>query len=376
MKCGYQINVRDSSRVIFHSTLVTRALGMAVYFLLFADVVRSQPAGYYDTAAGLTGTQLQQALHDIIDNHTVSTYTDLWTHFQSTDKRSDGKVWDMYSDIPSGTPVYSYIFVTNQCGNYDSEGDCYNREHSFPKSWFGDNETIPAYTDLFHLYPTDGYVNNRRGNYPYGTTSAATWTSTNGSRLGTCSYPGYTGTVFEPVNAYKGDFARTYFYMAVRYYGEDDLWPGSEMVTGSQLKPWALKMLMEWDQADPVSQKETDRNNAVYLIQGNRNPFIDNTSYVNLIWGSQNNIGDADAEAAAARVWPNPAATTATIELPDRFSSGYRLKVLNVSGKVIMDRTVSGKPVTLDVGGFETGYYIIIASEGRMIMSLTLVVSH
>ncbi len=350
---------------------------LAAILFLQALLMQGQPAGYYDSAAGLTGTALQQALHDIIDNHTVSTYADLWTHFQNTDKRSDGKVWDMYSDIPSGTPVYSYIFITDQCGSagYNSEGDCYNREHSFPKSWFG-GDVEPMYTDLFHLYPTDGYVNNKRDNYPFGTTSAPGWTSTNGSKLGNCSYPGYTGTVFEPINAYKGDFARTYFYMAVRYYGEDGTWPGNDMVTGSQLKPWALKMLMEWDQADPVSQKETDRNNAVYLIQGNRNPFIDNTSYVNLIWGSQNDVGDIAAETSSARIWPNPASTTATIELPDGFSFSYRLKVMNVSGKVIMDRTVSGKPVTLDVGGFGTGYYIITASDSKRILSSPLVVSH
>ncbi len=134
------------------------------------------------------------------------------------------------------------------------------------------------YSDLFHLYPTDGWVNNKRENYPFGTTASPSWTSTNGSKLGACSYTGYSGTVFEPINAYKGDFARSYFYMAVRYYGEDSAWPGSDMVTGSQPKAWALKMLMEWDMSDPVSQKERDRNNVVYTIQGNRNPFIDNTS--------------------------------------------------------------------------------------------------
>jgi endonuclease I len=350
------------------------AHGKIKYCLFFFSLLQSyvfltgQPADYYDSASGLTGTALQQALHNIIDDHTPVSYADLWTHFQSTDKKSDGSVWDMYSD-------YNYIFMTNQCGNYDSEGDCYNREHSFPKSWFG-GEVIPMYTDLFHLYPTDGYVNGQRGDYPFGTTASPDWTSTNGSKVGPCSYTGYTGTVFEPISAYKGDFARSYFYMAVRYYGEDTGWPGSVMVTGAQLKTWALKMLMEWDISDPVSQKEKDRNEAVYLIQGNRNPFIDNTSYVDLIWGSQNGVEDVSLQAAMIRIWPNPAGVTATIELSDQFPDTYDIKIVNASGNVIMAKRVTGKPVSIDVTAFDTGYYIIMISGSNKVLAAPLIVSH
>ena len=317
----------------------------------------AQPAGYYSSAEGLTGNALQQALHDIIDNHTSSTYAELWTNFQSTDKKADGKVWDMYSDIPAGTPAYTFTFGTNQCGNYSAEGDCYNREHSFPKSWFG-GEVAPMYTDLFHLYPTDGYVNNQRGNYPFGTTASATWTSTNGSKVGYSSYPGYVDIVFEPVNGYKGDFARTYFYMAVRYYGEDSGWPGSGMVTGSQLKPWALNMLMAWDLLDPVSQKEKDRNEVVYLIQGNRNPFIDNPAYVTLIWGTQNGT-EKTARLKALKVWPNPASEMVTVELPETFSGLYDIRFIDISSDAIMHKSVSGKPLVLDISTLRTGFYII-----------------
>ncbi|OFY71803.1 MAG: hypothetical protein A2265_01200, partial [Bacteroidetes bacterium RIFOXYA12_FULL_33_9] len=168
------------------------------------------------------------------------------------------------------------------CGNYNSENDCYNREHSWPQSWF--DESSPMVSDLFHVYPTDGYVNGKRANYPYGEVNSPNWTSMNGSKLGTCSYPGYTGIVFEPIDAYKGDFARTYFYMSTRYYGEDAGWTGSPMVNGAELEPWAMKMMLEWSDADPVSQKEIDRNNAVYGIQNNRNPFIDHPEYAMEIW--------------------------------------------------------------------------------------------
>ncbi len=255
-------------------------------FLSGASILFGQPAGYYNDAEGKTGTALQESLHDIIDNHTVLSYSALWTAFYTTDDREDGKVWDMYSDNPDGADPYDYTFGTDQCGNYSGENSCYNREHSFPKSWF--NDASPMYTDLFHLYPTDGYVNGQRGNYPFGETDSPTWTSLNGSKLGPSSVNAYSGTIFEPIDAYKGDFARTYFYMAVRYYGEDSGWPGSPMVKGSQLLPWAKEMMVRWHEEDGVSQKEIDRNNEVYSFQGNRNPFIDHPEYVALMYGGGN----------------------------------------------------------------------------------------
>jgi len=236
------------------------------------------PPGYYSTAEGLTGEPLRAALHNIIDNHTSVSYDGLWSAFYTTDDKPNGKVWDMYSDVPGGTPPYEYTFGVDQGGSAGSEGTGYNREHSWPSSWYG--ATSPMYTDIFMVYPTDNEVNNKRGSYPFGEVNSPTWTSLNGSRLGSCSYPGYSGTVFEPIDEYKGDFARAYFYMTTRYYGEDGGWPGSDMTDGAVLLPWAENMLLEWNAADPVSQKELDRNEAVYDIQGNRNPFIDRPDFV------------------------------------------------------------------------------------------------
>jgi endonuclease I len=253
--------------------------------LSIASLWAQIPTGYYSDATGLSGAPLHQALHDIIDNHTVVSYGSLWTHYQTTDAKQNGKVWDMYSDIPGGTPPYEFTFVSDQCGNYGGEGDCYNREHSWPKSWF--NDTAPMNTDIFHVVPSDGYVNGQRGNYPYGEVSTPNWTSANGSKRGANTYPGYSGTVFEPIDAYKGDFARIYFYMSTRYLGEDSGWPGSPMVDGAQLETWALNMMMEWHTGDPVSQKEIARNNANYGVQNNRNPFVDHPEYVDYIWGDQ-----------------------------------------------------------------------------------------
>jgi endonuclease I len=250
--------------------------------IVFVSAFSQIPTGYYDPAQGLTGTPLRQALHTIIDNHSVKSYSSLWTHFQNTDKKTNGKVWDMYSDNPGGTPPYEFTFSSDQCGNYSGESDCYNREHSWPKSWF--NDLAPMESDLFHLYPTDGYVNNIRGNYPYGEVSNPNYTSQNGGKRGPNTFPGYTGTVFEPINEYKGDFARTYFYMCTRYYTEDAGWDVTDMTDKANLKAWALDLMKKWNEQDPVSAKEVARNNAVYAIQGNRNPFIDHPEYACVIW--------------------------------------------------------------------------------------------
>ncbi|MFH1865975.1 MAG: endonuclease, partial [Candidatus Eisenbacteria bacterium] len=256
--------------------LYSNAMVNVSYGFDYVDV--AAPAGYYDSAEGLLGETLQAALHAIIDNHAVQSYQYSWTAFMTTDDKPNGKVWDIYSDIPGGVPPYEYTFIVDEGGIGGVEGTGYNREHSWPSSWYG-GEVYPMYSDLFLLYPTDNYVNGQRGSYPYGEVDSPSWTSLNGSKLGNCTYSGYSGIAFEPIDAYKGDLARTYFYVTSRYYSEDAAWPGSAMADGAELLPWAVNMLLEWHVDDPVSRKELERNGTVYTMQGNRNPFIDRPEF-------------------------------------------------------------------------------------------------
>lgn len=240
---------------------------------------------YYKNASGQKGKNLKTALFKIISTHKQLSYNNLWEAFKATDKRADGKVWDMYSNTTS------FTFGTDQAGNYSKEGDKYNREHSFPKSWF--NDATPMYTDLVHLVPTDGYVNGKRSNYPFGETDGEKYTSKNGfSKLGSCTYPGYTGIVFEPNDEYKGDFARIYFYMATCYENKIASWK-SDMLDGTDYpayKKWVVSMLLKWAKEDPVSQKEIDWNNAVYGCQQNRNPYVDYPGLEQYVWGDKQNV--------------------------------------------------------------------------------------
>ena len=188
------------------------------------------PNGYYSNANGKTGDELKTALHDIIKGHHVVSYGGILNAFAYTDCKPNGKIWDIYSN-------YEYILSTGSCGEFEQEGECWNREHTWPQSWF--NESTAPRSDLFHVYPTDGFVNQQRGNYPFGEVSNPTYTSGNGSKLGPCATSGYSGKVFEPVDEYKGDLARSYFYMSVRYTGEDDDWTTSGMTNKAEIKPRA-----------------------------------------------------------------------------------------------------------------------------------------
>ncbi len=253
--------------------------------VIFAQI----PNDYYNSATGLEGEPLREALRSIISSgHSQNSYNNLHYYYKSTDDFGSNKVWDMYSMDGDGNANYYFYFNSGQtCGNYTQEGDCYNREHSVPKSWFNENQ--PMYADLFIVVPTDGYVNGRRSSLPYGETTNPTWTSTNGSKKGSCSYPGYSSTVFEPIDDFKGDFARAYFYTAARYKNVISSWSGANF-SGDNLSDWTINMLLEWHQLDPVSQKEIDRNNAVHDIQNNRNPFVDYPEWIECVWNSCNSL--------------------------------------------------------------------------------------
>ena len=306
------------------------------FFLLFslsiAVLASAQaPSNYYNSTNGLTGNQLKVALHNIIKGHTSVTYANLWTAFWSTDNKGNGVVWDMYSDRPGGTPPYIYYLEQDQCGNYSNEGDCYNREHSWPQSWFNNDGT--ARTDLHHIFPTDGYVNNKRGNYAFGEVRSASWTSRNGSKLGTCKTPGFSGTVFEPIDAYKGDFARAIMYMSVRYYGEDGSWGSSDMTTKSVIKDWAIDLLLRWNELDPVSEKEKDRNEVIFTdYQHNRNPFIDHPEYARMIWDPTWN--DVSEETDAVALFPNPVEHGQTLHVCGNAVDG--VEFFDLCGRIVL----------------------------------------
>ena len=262
----------------------------------------SLPA-YYEDIQGKSGKSLFDAVQKVTkEGYTSLGYDGLWGAFKTTDKKSNGKVWDMYSDC-------SWTFGSDQCGSYSSECDCYNREHSIPKSWFGGSTSGPG-CDIFHLVPTDGKVNGMRSNYAFGEVSSASYTYDGAKKgsaksitiIGGNTIAGNTGTtiscsgtVFEPRDEYKGDFARGYMGSLLKWAGDQSFTTGegskiftTNFTTGSfGLTKYGVALLMKWHRQDPVSQKEVARNNGIQQTQGNRNPFIDYPYLAEFIWGEK-----------------------------------------------------------------------------------------
>ena len=289
--------------------------------LIFSQFANAQaPSGYYSSANGLSGASLKTALSSIITNgHQDKGYTGLWTAYKTTDidknYENDGSILDIYSERPSSSDPYNFSSVSDQCGTYSTEGNCYNREHIVPQSFF--NEGSPMKNDIHFVRATDGKVNGMRSNYPFGKVGSTTFTSLNGSKLGTSTSAGFSGTVFEPIDEFKGDVARMVFYFVTRYQNQLSSFSSGNMLGSSAfpgLQTWELNVLLAWHNQDPVSQAEINRNNASYTFQGNRNPFIDNPNYVNQIWGSQTPTQDTQAPTTVTNL-AIPSKTTNSISL-------------------------------------------------------------
>ena len=329
-----------------------------IALLCFTTTYAQMPDGYYDSARDLCGEELRQKLYSIISSHTTLGYSELWTAYRQTDLNDNGKIWDIYSNC-------NFTLGTDQCGNYNRECDCYNREHTVPQSWFGD--ATPMKTDLFHVYPTDGWVNNKRGNLPLGKVSNPTYTSGNGSKIGPCSASGYSGTVFEPIDEYKGDLARTYFYMSVCYKNKNLGQTSESMFEGSELKPWALQMLLQWHYNDPVSQKEIDRNNAVYALQHNRNPFIDCPYFAEAIWDGHcdfesclSPLETANAETYIPKLSTSPNPTNGIVSITsDRTINS--ISIFNILGEKTFYIEQETNFAEINVEQYESGIYFVLA---------------
>lgn len=297
--------------------------------LMAANSAAQAPQNYYALAQGKQGAALKSALSYTVFWHKVLEYDALWEAFKTTDVTADGFIWDMYSDtthyVPGGPAQGANMG--------SSEGNSYNREHSLPKSWFGGMDAYPMSTDLQHIYPTDSYINSRHNNLPFGETAGEIYMSYNGfSKLGNSTLADYTGKVFEPNDRYKGDLARAYFHMVTAYEDQVAAW-SSDMMSGDRYSPlsaWALNMLLRWAKNDPVDEKERSRNEAIYLLQGNRNPFIDCPGLEAYIWG------DSVAVPFDANRFAHSGGVVQTQSLPDAAGQIFRLVTSSddlVSGK-------------------------------------------
>lgn len=350
-------------------------------FVALASIVNAQiPNGYYDGTSNLTGYDLKSKLSQIITNgHKDMGYGSgtggLWLAYKTTDidkyYENDGTILDMYSENPAvnasgvSNDAYEYKWGQasvggNQCGstNQNNEGFCYNREHSLPKVYFGGINAVPMSHDVHFVIPTDYYVNSKRGDMPYGEVSTSTMLFSNGTKIGPSKVPGYNGTVFEPINEFKGDLARMTLYFITRYQSQLPSFSTITVggfspfngTTGQGLQTWYLNILLKWSEQDPVSQKEIDRNNAAYTFQGNRNPYIDHPEWIESIWGKSPLAVDDASFSKNLSIAPNPVkGNTITV-------SGNNLKQFNKA----MIYNMTGQNVQTVENPFQNGNTIIL----------------
>lgn len=338
-----------------------KRLFLCMFSALAITLYASTPENYYSNVSG-TGEAILDALYSKINSHTDLGYDGLLEAYRTTDKREDGMLWDMYStcDFVIRGPKENH--------SYKAVCDGYNREHSVPQSWF--NEKTPMKSDLFHVYPTDGYVNNQRSNLPYGECNGGTKAGANAlGGKGTSTFSGYSGTVFEPIDEYKGDFARTYFYMVACYRKTNftQSTNGSVAFTYSNSKAnlttYSINLFLKWHRQDPVSQKELDRNDNVYALQKNRNPFIDYPDLAEYIWGDKK--GQALNISTLTNAYDANTPTEPTLTSPSR---GSEISL----GKVMVDKTgtqsftVKGvlleNTIALKISGNNADYFTVSPS--------------
>lgn len=344
-------------------------LGLFANLTLFATI----PSGYYNAADNKKSTALLSALHGCIDGHTTLSYSSLEDYYEDTDWTTDGYVWDMYSKCK--------FTMNDGNGSQKKVCDAWNKEHSIPQSWFG--EKSPMKSDLFHVYPTDARVNNYRSNMPYGETSNRSYIDGDSKALGyigTSNFSGYSGKVFEPIDEYKGDFARTYFYMVARYLDKSlnqnengkVVFTYSDGTTG--LTTYATNLFLKWHRQDPVSQKEIDRNNAVYKHQKNRNPFIDYPYLAEYIWGELKNEtmhldelmsssdsdfipGESDGSMEDVVRTPELSVSTTSVNFPSVMEGEQTTYSIKVTG---MHLTTN---VTLSITGEDADFFAVSPSS-------------
>ncbi|MBR3407909.1 MAG: endonuclease [Paludibacteraceae bacterium] len=273
----------------------TLFIALCLSVSLLADEI---PVGYYDAIQGTQDSVLKSTLSLIVRGGTRYEYGinqyhstnnppewvagDLkaygtWQALPFTDRKAGGVVWDMYSNCVRYYP--------NKLGD---SGCSLNIEHCLPKSWWG-GTVNEAYKDLYNLNPSDQRANSQKSNYPPGHVKNADKFDNGSFRIAKANTSGYGYICWEPAPEYRGDFARTYFYMATAYeYLKWTAYP--QFISNSTYLMFSdsiQQVLLDWHRADPVSEKELCRADQISSIQGNRNPYIDYPELVEYIWGDQ-----------------------------------------------------------------------------------------
>ncbi|MFD1016126.1 endonuclease [Winogradskyella rapida] len=323
----------------------------------YGVVESTQPEGYYDSLDGLSASELRQALQDIIADPSVvraQTYTDVIDILKEADQNplNSNEVWLVY--LEQGRAKLDYQTSSLSTGKW-------NREHTFPRSRGGfDSIEDDEIADGIDIYWTTTADSLRHGNSDAHALRAADGpenSTRNNQFYG--EYNGPTGTA----GKFKGDVARSVFYMAVRYNGLEIV---NGFPEGSVGDFGDLATLLDWHRNDPPDDFEMNRNNVVYNWQFNRNPFIDQPDLIEYIWGT--NVGEAweqalsveDNELLGVSVYPNPSSGKIYVSGLD---AAAQIELYALDGRLLKTLELKSDNVDLKVA---SGVYVLkLTSENR-----------
>lgn len=356
--------------------------------VLCSSMLFAGPGTYYNSIdTNKTCASLKTALFNLISSNTiVLPYGQVDNYYNQTDLKPAEAgggyvIVDRYcSENPNGVDYCSFRYPTNFCLTTPSDTlpcNCYNKEHVFPKSWWG-TEVYPMYSDMHFIWPADNRINFYKSNFPIGYEKNAYYTSKNGTRVG-ASDPaknfGYSSSnIFEPIDTFKGDFARAYLYVVTRYQDSIINWLGrstsAEVLDGNKypgLKSWILQLCVKWSKMDPPSAFEIKRNDSVYSIQGNRNPYIDHPNWVEKVFGPDGNYaacvstGIRENRSLGFSVYPNPVNDAVlNIRTATALTEEATIEIADILGRVVQTQKLNpGAIPSIDVSTLVKGIYFI-----------------
>jgi endonuclease I len=356
-----------------------------------SNALYAVPGTYYNSIdTNKTCAALKTALFQLLSSNTTTSipYSLVDDYFDKTDLKAakspqtGSVVSDRYSsDNPYGADYCNYRFPTDFCGNRPSgstECYCYNKEHVFPKSWFGGENVYPMYSDIHFIWPADSYMNFRKGNTPIGYVKNSSYTSHNGTKVGTSettlNYSYNSSLVFEPIDSFKGDFARAYLYVITRYEDSIINWVGrstsANVLDGNKylgLKPWILQLCVKWSKLDPPSAFEIKRNDSVFAIQGNRNPYIDHSNWVEKVFGINGKAQDCVSTAIHKNntidfsIFPNPVKDAVlNIQFTNNQTEESIIEIADILGRIVYTQKINaGTSPIIDVSSLDKGIYFL-----------------
>lgn len=328
-------------------------------FIAFSATVAlgfAQQTGYYNGTEGKEGDALKAALNDIISGHTVYSY------FYS---KEIFKLSDRDPNNPNNViGVYSGFSRPNS--DYGNGPDQLNREHVWAKSHGDFVDWLPMHSDVHNLKPEDASVNQDKSNKDY---------DNGGIQHDEATECYYTDDTWEPRNSVKGDIARIIFYMSTRYEGENgelDLEVVDQINTYPTPTHGKLSTLLQWNQLDPPDAFERNRNNVIASFQHNRNPFIDNPEFADLIWN--NATASAVMIANVEKVPEIPAANSPVLISATITSSSAAITAATIHWGTSYETLDNSLPMSASANDYsvelpgqqedQTIYYRIEASDG------------